>query len=174
MHCCKCGTRVGNDAEYCHKCGASVYTSQEKLLAERRQQQCSQIDNPKDRSLVEELLNIDADTTRCHACGQKENLSFWDFGLGKPISAKRDWTQTALSIAISAATIPLAGVGVVRLPSRSIELSVFRLKLVLCSGCYQQRRGYEAHPFWAALRRHGYTEFISAEVLGASKSANLS
>ena len=172
MYCCKCGTKIGSDAEYCQKCGTSLCTPQEKQFAERRAQQSPQINHTEDQALLERLLKAEANATRCHACGNKDNLSFWDFGLGKPIAAKSEWTQTALSIAISAATIPLTGLGFLRLPGRSIELSVFRLKLALCTTCHQQKRGYEAHPLWAALHRHGYTEFIPAEAFRRAKSAN--
>ena len=169
MYCCKCGTRVGSDAEYCHKCGAPLHSEQEKRLAAYRRSQHGEIVDPVERALMQELLATDPKPWECQGCGDKDDLSFWDFGLGKPISIKREWTETALSIAISAATIPLAGVGLLRLPGRSVSLHVVPLKLVLCPRCHVV--GYQAHPWWTILQRYGYTEFIPAESLGSARAS---
>jgi hypothetical protein len=120
------------------------------------------ITDPEDRALVEELLSIDVKTNRCNACGQTTKLLRWDFGLGKPVASARNWAGTALSVGLSALTIPLVGLGAVQLPGRSTRFRILRFQLVLCEHCYQKKHGFEAHPWWAVLRKHGYTEFLSA------------
>jgi hypothetical protein len=170
MYCCKCGVKLAAEAAYCHKCGALVYSDKQNQIAESRRWPHPQINNPEDRALVEELLSIDRRPNRCHACGQAEDLLSWDFGVGKPVGTEREWAGTAMSVVLSALTLPLFGVGAVQLPGRSTRLRILPLKLVLCARCYQGKKSYESHPWSPALRRHGYTEFVGAEDLRALKT----
>ena len=90
----------------------------------------------------------------------------WDFGLGKPIASKRVWASTAASLAVSAMTVPLFGLGRLDLPGRKTTFTVLRLQLVLCESC-QQRGGihYSVHPWWGDALRLGYTQFFDGDDL---------
>jgi hypothetical protein len=113
--------------------------------------------------LIDELLPIGQKPHECHACGRKDNLHGWDFGLGKPISTKRAWGKTAWSIAVSAVSLSLGGAGIVQLPGTKTRLRVLRLRLILCESCIRGQTNYTLHPWWEPARRLGYTEFLSAD-----------
>jgi len=170
MFCCKCGARNPEEAQFCHKCGTSLYK-------EKEEQQIGQPKGTKDprqaegeltdeqRQLVDELLPIDQKPDECHRCGRRDSLYAWDFGLGKRISTKRAWGDTAWSLAVSAVTVPLMGVGGLQFPGKKARLRVLRLQLILCDSCRQGEITYSVHPWWEAARRLGYTEFLDAAAL---------
>jgi hypothetical protein len=164
MYCCKCGTKIVAEAAFCHKCGQPVYAEGE-VVATQTQSPQGPSERTPDSALMRELASIDKQAHCCHACGKKDQLLSWDFGLGKPIGTKREWAKTAVSVAVSAVTIPLLGAGMLQLPGTSTRLSVLPLKLVLCSDCHKSKKSYDVHPWWAPLRRYGYTEFVSAQAL---------
>jgi len=102
----------------------------------------------------------------CHGCGRRDTLRGWDFGLGRPLGARTDWDGTLASIALSAVTIPLLGVAGLRLPGKSVTLSVLRLQLLLCDACASQgKTPYSVHPVWSEAVRLGYTYFLDAGAL---------
>jgi hypothetical protein len=135
MYCCKCGTQTGRDAAYCHKCGEALFPIS-PTLGQRPS-------ISEDQLLAQELLAVKL-KPGCHACGRVEGLSSYTFGLGRPVSTRREWSATALSVAFSAVTIPLLGVGGIQLPGKSIRMHVLTLTLVLCLKCRDERRGCEA------------------------------
>jgi hypothetical protein len=145
MFCCKCGAETHPCDRYCHNCGDTLPQDIE-VTSEKRSVQ------PK----------VGNKNQRCHKCGSPERLYSWDFGLGKAISSKRAWGETALSAAFSAVTVPLTGYGVLRLPGKRTKFSVVRLSLVLCDSCLRNREGYTCHPMWSEAQRLGFTEFFCA------------
>lgn len=117
------------------------------------------------RRLIEELLPIDQKPHECHACGRKDNLHSWDFGLGKNVSTKRAWSETALSVAVSAVTILLVGVAGLQLPGKKTSYRVLRLRLILCDVCWEGETKYSLHPWWQKATQLGYTQFFDADGL---------
>jgi hypothetical protein len=169
MFCCKCGARNPEDAGFCHKCGASLYKEEARLMGgTTKNENLRQVGTPspeEQRQLIDELLPIDQKPHECHACGRADNLYAWDFGLGKKISTKRAWGETAWSVAVSAVTIPLFGAGGLQFPGKKARLRVLRLRLILCDSCRQGQIKYNLHPWWEPARRLGYMEFLSTEEL---------
>lgn len=169
MYCCKCGARNPEEASYCHKCGVSLYREEAgQVEPSAKNENSRQIATPSDeeqRRLIDELLPIDQKPHECHACGRKDNLYGWDFGLGKSISTKRTWGGAAWSVAVSAVTLPLVGYGGVQLPGKKTRLRVLRLRLILCDSCRRGKINYAFHPWWEPARRLGYTQFLNANEL---------
>ena len=64
------------------------------------------------------LAGIDAKPNECHGCGRTEGLKGYNFGLAKVLSAKRDWTEIAASVALSAISVPLVGLGMIKIPGK--------------------------------------------------------
>ena len=169
MFCCKCGARNAEHARFCHKCGDALYvegTGQVGSAAENgTPPKVETFDSSEQQQLMSRLLPISQKPNECHACGRAEKLYTWDFGLGKIISTKRAWGQTALSVAVSAVTIPLLGAGGFELPGKKTRLRVLRLQLVLCDSCRHSHSRYDLHPWWEPARKLGYTEFLNADEL---------
>jgi len=120
----------------------------------------------EDEILTQHLLSIDQKLFECHVCGKREELHIWRFGLGKIITKKRNWGQTAMSAAISAVTLPAIGFGVLSLPSKNVRIKVLKLQLNLCDRCARtQKTSYALHPWWDHATRLGYTEFLTEQDL---------
>ena len=177
MFCCKCGARNPESASYCHKCGCSLYkeeANQAGRTAEgKNSDQVETAPTEEQRQLIDELLPIDQKPHECHACGRTDSLYGWDFGLGKKISTKRAWGETAWSVAVSAVTIPLIGVGGLQLPGKKMRLRVLRLRLILCDSCRDGQVKYNLHPWWEPAGRLGYTKFLNAEELKKLRPASI-
>jgi hypothetical protein len=105
------------------------------------------------RLFVDELLPIDKKPHECHACGKRDDIYSWDFGLGKKTGTKRNWFITAASLGLSAITVPLLGSGMLRLPGKEMRFRILRLKLILCDSCRDSRFSYNFHPWWEPARR---------------------
>lgn len=169
MFCCSCGASNPKGANYCHKCGSEMSTpSMETDHAEEsplQRKASSSEEESEQQRLVSELLPIDRKLHECHRCGRKEDLYGWDFGLGKVVSTRRNWAETALSVAASAVFVPLVGYGVLRLPGKASCLRVIRLRLILCGSCWGNRVNYALHPWWEPATRLGYTKFLNADEL---------
>jgi len=169
MFCCKCGARNPEHAGFCHKCGDALYKEGvDQTVSDAGDGPPPQVEllpSPEQEQLINKLLPISQRPNECHACGRTEGLYTWDFGLGKIMSTKRAWGQTALSVAVSAVTIPLLGAGGFELPGKKTRLRVLRLQLVLCDSCRHGQNRYDLHPWWEPARKLGYTEFLNAEEL---------
>ena len=169
MFCGKCGTKNPDDSNYCHNCGILLYKEQrpevEQSPATSESHETEALPDEEQLRLISELLPIDQKPHECHACGRKDNLYGWDFGLGKTISTKRVWGETALSVALSAVTLPLIGYGGLQLPGKKQRLRVLRLRLILCDSCKRGQINYKRHPWWDSAHQLGYTKFLSAEDL---------
>lgn len=162
MYSCNCGAQLKGDSIFCHRCGGSVphdgfNTTNSHSVSPKAAAK---------EALIRELLAIDQKFDECHRCGSKTVLYRRDFGLEKILSRRRAWAQTAASVAVSAITMPVLGVGGRALPGKKHQLSVLRLQLVLCESCAQSKnKSYSLHPWWDAADRLGYSEFLSAEDL---------
>jgi len=169
MFCCKCGARNPDNASYCRECGNSLYREATRHLDQSAGDGVPRLvetpQNEEQRRLIDELLSIDQRPHECHACGKAHNLHSWDFGLGKKISNERAWGETAWSIAVSAVSIPLVGVGGLQLPGKKTRYQVLRLRLILCDSCWEGQTKYGLHPWWQKAIQLGYTEFFDAEGL---------
>lgn len=119
----------------------------------------------------------------CHEGGRTDSLCAWDFGLGKRISTKRAWGEMAWSVAVSANSTPLVGVGKSQLPGRKVRYQVLRLRLILSESCRRQHivsggsdqvdfAAYIVHPWFETARRLGYSEFFNAKGLKKLETAN--
>jgi len=115
---------------------------------------------------VQEMLSRDSKGHECHRCGRTDKLFAWDFGLAKQIGSRRAWSTTAASLAVSAVTVPLFGIGRLDLPGKKTSFHVLRMRILLCDSC--KRLGevpYNLHPWWDDAQKLGYTEFLDAEHL---------
>lgn len=105
----------------------------------------------------------------CHVCGSSENVSRHPFALATPPETSRDWMSTGVSLALSAVTLPLFGIGSLMGPSKNSTARIARLELVLCGACRKQHPGvlgpndYAKHPQWSGLQELGFTEFMTTE-----------
>src|SRR5256885_15855613 len=119
MFCCRCGAPIFQQAPVCLSCGGAI-------------------SDPASAA-----TSVSAEGTPipliCHNCGKSDELVAWDFGLGRAITTKRNWDETLISGAISAVTLPLIGVGMVRLPGNRSTFAVLRLWLLLCESCSRNR-----------------------------------
>jgi hypothetical protein len=157
MYCCNCGAQTYKDSRFCHKCGSSVPEETEP---------CHDSEGKQEQQLLQELMSKDRKAHVCHRCGGSGKLFCWDFGLGKPVASKRAWAGTAASLAVSAITLPLLGVGRLDLPGKKTTLSVLRLRLMLCESCKKlDGIHYSLHPWWEDALRMGYTQFLNADDL---------
>jgi len=159
MHCSTCGAPTFKDSRFCHKCGSVISAEPEPSNASEGEQE------QREQRLIDELLSKNRKQHECHQCGTKGKLFAWDFGLAKPIGSKRVWARTAASVALSAITLPLLGVGRLDLPGKKTSLGVLRLRLLLCEECKRGRINYTIHPCWNDALRLGYTEFLTADDL---------
>lgn len=144
MFCCKRGAEIYLQAKYCHNCGGVL---------------------PDPTFEGRPVRDGVSNALKCHKCGASKGIKAWDFGLGKAISSKRAWGETAMSAALSAVTVPLIGYGMLRLPGKKTNFRVLRLRLMLCDSCWQNRAGYSFHPFWNEANRLGFTEFFPSTEL---------
>jgi hypothetical protein len=173
MFCCRCGARNPNDAIYCNKCGnlASEQEANGLLWTDENSKRPRSSGGSKSQLLSESVVR-DQKPSQCHGCGRADQLYTWDFGLGKEISTRRAWEETAASVAISAITVPLLGVGMLRLPGKKTRFQVLRLQLILCEKCRDSRMTtYLAHPLWEPAHKLGFTEFMNANELATLRPA---
>lgn len=112
----------------------------------------------------------------CHFCGSQEKLKRYEFGLMRVESSKRNWSEAVATVAISAVTLPLAGVGRVHLPSKSYSGSLLRLNLVACDACVRKNSNFLGlffvkekhamhHPLWQSLQDSGFTKYVAPDDL---------
>ena len=156
MYCCNCGSKIPKDALFCQECGTRVISDDQLTAVDIEQAQ---------QAVLQQLLKNNPQRNVCCVCGGSNQLCAWDFGLAKPISNKRVWGPTAASIAVSAITLPLIGLGALELPGKRTTLSVLRLRLLMCELCKKREPGrvpYAIHPMWDGAQRLGYTQFLSA------------
>jgi hypothetical protein len=110
----------------------------------------------------------------CHYCGSVDDLVHWDFALMRVADSKRSWGETIGTAAVSAITLPLLGVGAVRLPGSSLEGQALHLRLVVCKPCCRKEgnmlglfmlneKRASKHPLWQPLHDAGFTKFLDGE-----------
>ncbi len=169
MYCCSCAAQTSEESHICHKCGTPVphtpfnnASTQRPFGSETEQEQ---------RRVEQRLLSKDRKPHQWHQCEGRGKLHGWDFGLGKIIAEKRVWGATAVSVAVSAITVPILGVGMLERPGKETSLTVLRLRLMLSeSGSQRGGVSYSVHPCWDGAMSLGYTEFLSADDLKRLRS----
>lgn len=160
MFCCKCGSKIYHEAKYCHNCGNALPGPALDVGPSMPEGIETEADSATKHPPPNLVITSDCKEPKCHKCGAAGGLKAWDFGLGKIVTTKRAWGETAISAALSAVTVPLTGYGMLRLPGKKTRFSVVRLRLVLCDTCLRNQAGYSSHPFWEEANRLGYTEFF--------------
>jgi len=155
MYCCKCGAEIYLRSKYCHNCGDTLPESAPDL--ESSFSHGAEVATNKESAPRRQPISPQPS---CHKCGSYLRLNSWDFGLGKVALSRRSWSETAISAALSAVSVPLTGYGMLRLPGKRTTFGVLRLRLILCDSCVRNREGYECHPLWAEAHRLGFTEFF--------------
>jgi hypothetical protein len=118
-----------------------------------------------EEAVLNEIISADLHCSSCHKCG-KPALHNWFFGLGKVISVRRAWGDSAIAAAVSAVTLPLIGAGALRFPGKKTSFQVLRLQLRLCDSCVRRKdSAYSIHPAWQRAAALGYTEFFDGAEL---------
>ncbi len=163
MFCCSCGTELPDHAQYCLRCGAPVTGASRAVLHGKRRADKSDREylDPEEQSVVDELLPLSQKPDECHRCGKKEGLTAYPFGLGKVLSTRRKWADTAWSVVVSAVSLPLVGYGGLNLPGKETLLRVLKLRLILCDACRRKKIDYAFHPWWHGATRLGFTQFLT-------------
>jgi hypothetical protein len=112
------------------------------------------------------ILSADLHSSSCHKCGSNAAPHVWLFGLGKIVSNRRAWGETAVTAAVSAVTLPLLGAGALRFPGKKTSFQVLQLRLRLCDPCARGKdTAYSMHPAWTKAMALGYTEFFDTSEL---------
>jgi hypothetical protein len=82
------------------------------------------------------------------------------------ISSRHAWGETVISTVVSAATLPLLGAGIFKLPGKETSFQVLRLRFNLCDSCARSKEtSYSMHPSWKKANSLGYTQFFDANEL---------
>jgi hypothetical protein len=126
---------------------------------------------------IEKIIEIDAAFTKCHICGSTHKTVRRDFGLAEVLVDKRNWAETAVSVAISVVTLPTLGVGRISFPGRTRRLRVLKLHLILCDACMREKTtallwdskltaaDYARHPAWEVAQQLGFVKILTAKEL---------
>lgn len=173
MYCVMCGAENPDYARYCQKCGRAqpalerpIQNTSTVISTEQRRLSQKQVRaHEEQRTIAAELLSVDQKPDRCHACGNREVLRLFPFGLAKTLSTKQDWLGSAWSVAVSAISLPLLGYGGFQLPGKTSRLWVLKLHLVLCETCRRKPHDYSLHPWWHKARTLGFTRFLKEDEL---------
>lgn len=110
----------------------------------------------------------------CHYCAASEALALYDFALMRVDGSNRNWSGMAVSVAVSAATVPLFGAALIRLPGRNYQGAALHLRLVVCRNCRKKHGNFLGifmlnqsratnHPLWNHLQSVGFTKFFDSE-----------
>jgi hypothetical protein len=172
VYCCACGAENPDYGHYCHQCGNALtpHARNPDLVSSQtsQSQPRSASDSEEDAAEVKALralARIDVKPCECHVCGQTQELTSYEFGLAKVLSAKRNWTRTAASVVISAVSVPLTGLGMIELPGKRTRVRALRMKLILCETCRKTQLNYPAHPWWYPAQEIGYDTFLGEREL---------
>jgi hypothetical protein len=112
----------------------------------------------------------------CHYCGSADDLMHYDFALMNVETTARSWGQTAASLALSAALMPVLGGGAIRLPGKVWKGAAIHLRLVACKSCRAEnsnifgaftinKKRAAMHPLWNDLTSSGFTKFLCDDKL---------
>lgn len=168
VYCCACGAENPDYGRYCHRCGKALIPDARNadLISKSptsRSQPRSADDSDEDAAEItalQALARIDVKPSECHGCGRTQGLASYEFGLAKVLSVKRDWTRTAASVVVSAVSVPLTGLGMIKLPGNRTRVRALRMKLILCETCRRTQVNYPAHPWWYPAHKLGYDTFL--------------
>lgn len=140
----------------------------------------SAIGEERARRLLPDIINLRKfDNVRvgygspCHYCGSNEDLEYCDFALMRVASSKVKFGQTLATAVLSAATLPLFGAGVLRLPGQSLNGEAIFLRLVVCKLCCRKEGNIfgflpneqraSRHPLWNDFYKDGFTKFLRSD-----------
>lgn len=176
MFCFNCGAENTADVIYCFKCGNELWPANPPRRALPARSIPSKTEPSSSIKQLDAIFQIDHKPHECHSCGRKDNLLTFEFGLGKKVSSRRLWKETAVSAGISAVTMPFLGMGVIHLPGKRTRFQVLRLQLVLCKSCLTRCMtsrpphhvdlwAYALHPWWIPAKCLGYTEVLAPDQL---------
>lgn len=177
MYCVGCGSQNPDYGKFCHNCGNRLVSTKSELVSRVHMEQV-----PTENDLLLQIVRIDQKLNQCHRCGSsdEEDLNRIEFGIAKVVSVKRDWSETlthvGLSAALSAATLPLIGIGGIRWknPSKTTSFRLLEAQLVLCREClswarlernYMRAEAYRCHPWAEKARAIGYDRYLSVDDL---------
>lgn len=165
MYCPGCGARMPDATELCQICGRRVPPLTRPLRSERAVQRPDPA-RSKDEELEDLLNRSPVRPDRCVICSTNGELAFFDFGLAR-VKVARNWTETIASAAVSAVSLPLVGVGMVRLPGKTTTTSMFKLRMALCEECLLECCGGfpdpSIHPWFPILWEHGYRHIVPSQ-----------
>lgn len=172
MFCPACGAELFEDAAYCHKCGREFQLPQAVAVPR------AQTELPSRRLSKDELLSAlkekSVNLNKCHSCLAETGLLKLDFGLAM-IKTGRNWQETIASVAISAISLPLGGIGLIKLPSKNTEIDVLPLEFHICLDCFEEigdarKIDFSLHPWFGLLWDYGYNRFITPSEIENYKS----
>lgn len=110
----------------------------------------------------------------CYYCSSEQDLVYFDFALMRISEAKREYSATLASAAMSAIAIPIIGFGALKLPGKSITGAAYHMKLVVCKPCSKKEgnmfglfmmneKRAAKHPLWNTLQDAGFMKFLEQE-----------
>ncbi|MGB7549203.1 MAG: hypothetical protein WBM14_15800 [Terracidiphilus sp.] len=172
MFCPACGVALYEENGYCHKCGRKVPPLGPVAFSKIQVLQPPlppRNDNELVAALRREAVNLD----RCLLCGVADDLVYIDFGFAKTKTG-RNWSETVASVIMSAVSLPLGGFGLIRLPGKTTQTSMFTLRFPACAECASEDIDYTFHPWFPILFDYGYNHFISPEEIVILKAQSSS
>jgi RNA polymerase subunit RPABC4/transcription elongation factor Spt4 len=173
MYCTACGANNPASGKYCHECGSKLVT-----LNDDKTQPIPIPNQLSEEDVLRRILQTDPRPNQCHRCGSRTELTSHEFGIAKVLSTKRDWSETAIRLGASAASLalaPIIGFGGVswKSPDKTTSYRLLKTKLVLCRSCLSEAwktakgtalktEAYHYHPWAEKARQGGYDKFLSA------------
>jgi hypothetical protein len=194
MYCWECGSPNPERSNFCPSCGSKLRevpptpepTGQEKGGQQQVPETAFWEDSATQLELLQSLSEIhelDSKKNLCHLCGIRSPRSAYEFGVARIMSTRRDWGKTIASVAISAITLPLLGVGRFKGPGKETRARIIRLELMVCDFCKDNRTSlfnsvklsyddYEMHPSVKKATEISFAKIITREELKKYSFAN--
>lgn len=131
---------------------------------------------------AQEIMETDSRKDTCHLCSARPPVTSIDFAVAKKLNTTRDWSSTVASVALSAVTLPLFGMGHLQGPGKQVSYRTLRLHLMLCQKCRDERRGmfrsiklghedFARHPAVNQASRIGYNIILTPQELDQLRHA---
>lgn len=169
MFCPACGVALYEELAFCHKCGRKITPPDPTPRQQIQVMPSPQTPPRNDTELAAALRRESVPSDMCLICGAEDSLVLIDFGLAKT-KTRRNWSDTVSSVVVSAVSLPLVGLGLIRLPGKTTQTSMFTLRFTACVKCASQNIDYSFHPWFPILFDYGYNQFISPQELAILKA----